>query len=91
MLRNIKLLLHNRVAKNAGWIMGEKIIQMFINFIVGLITARYLGPSNYGLINYAAAYTAFFSSICTLVINSVIVKEFIEGPENEGEIIGTAL
>ena len=87
----IKKLLHNRVAKNAGWIIGGKIIQMAINLVVGLITARYLGPSNYGLINYAGAYTAFFSSICTLGINSVIVKEFVDNPGKEGTVIGSTL
>ena len=87
----IKRILHNRVAKNAGWIIGGKIIQMTINLVVGLITARYLGPSNYGLINYAGAYTAFFSSICTLGINSVIVKEFVDNPEKEGTVIGSTL
>lgn len=87
----IKRILHNRVAKNAGWIIGGKIIQMAINLVVGLITARYLGPSNYGLINYAGAYTAFFSSICTLGINSVIVKEFVDNPEKEGTVIGSTL
>ena len=64
---------------------------MLINFVVGLITARYLGPSNYGLIHYAGAYTAFFASFCTLGINSVIVKEFVDNPDKTGEIIGTTL
>lgn len=87
----IKRLLHNRVVKNAGWLIGGKVLQMLINLFVGLITARYLGPSNYGLINYAAAYTAFFASICTLGINSVIVKEFVDNPDQDGTIIGTSL
>lgn len=91
MIQKVKLLLRNRVAQNAGWIMGEKIIHMLISLVISLITARYLGPSNYGLINYAAAYTAFFTSICTLGINSIIVKKFIENPKCEGEIIGTTL
>lgn len=90
-VQRFKLLLRNRVVKNAEWIMAGKIIQMLVNVVVGLITARYLGPSNYGLINYAAAYTAFFSSICTLGINSVLVKEFVDAPEDEGIIIGTTL
>ena len=68
-----------------------KIVQMLIGFVVGLLTARYLGPGNYGLINYAGAYTTFFAAICTLGINSVIVKEFVDAPGREGEIIGTAL
>ncbi len=87
----IKQIIYSRVAKNASWLISGKIIQMVINLVVGLLTARYLGPSNYGLINYAAAYTAFFSSICTLGINSVIVKEFVDYPGKEGMIIGTSL
>ena len=91
LMRKIKEILHNRIAQNAGWIIGGKIAQMLINLIVGVLTTRYLGPSNYGLINYAGAYTAFFSSICTLGINSIIVKEFVDNPNKEGEIIGTTL
>lgn len=87
----LKHIINNRIVQNAGWLIGGKVIQVLINLVVGLLTARYLGPSNYGLINYAAAYTAFFSSICTLGINSVIVKEFVDHPGKEGMIIGTSL
>ena len=68
-----------------------KIAQMLINLVVGLLTARYLGPSNYGLIHYAAAYTGFFSSFCTLGINSVIIKNFADHPQEEGEALGTTI
>ena len=60
-------------------------------FLVGIITARYLGPSNYGIINYAAVYTTFFASLCSLGINSVIVKEFVDNPAEQGEALGSAL
>lgn len=81
----------NKTVKNAGWLMGEKIIQMLISLVVSLLTARYLGPSNYGLINYATSYTAFFASFCTLGINSLMVKEFVDRPEQEGMVLGTTL
>lgn len=79
------------VAKNACWMIAGRVAQMFISLIVGLLTARYLGPSNYGLINYATAYTSFFMAFCTLGINSVLVKEFVDHPEDEGRIIGSTL
>ena len=77
--------------KNASWLVGGKILQMIISFFVSILTARYLGPNNYGLINYAGAYIAFFTSICTLGINSVIIKEFFDFPESQGETIGTSI
>ena len=81
----------NRVAKNAGWIIGGKLVNKLLAFLVGILTARYLGPDNYGLLNYAAAYTSFFASICTLGINSVIVKDFVDHPEQAGNAIGTTI
>lgn len=88
---NLLKALKNRTVKNAGWMIGEKILQMLISLVVSLLTARYLGPSNYGLINYASSFTAFFASFCTLGINSLMVKEFVDRPEEEGEVLGTAL
>ncbi len=87
----LKRMLTNRITQNASWLVLSKIIQMLINLVVGILTARYLGPGNYGLINYGAAYTAFFTSLATLGINSVIVKEFVDNRNEEGKIIGTAL
>lgn len=77
----IKKLLENRTIKNAGYLIVGRIVQMAFGLIVGLITARYLGPANYGLINYANAYIVFFTSVCTLGINSVLVKELVDHPD----------
>ena len=87
----IKKILENKTVKNANWLIGGKIIQMILSLFIGLITARYLGPSNFGLINYAAAYTTFFASLCTLGLNGVLVKELVDHPDSEGEIVGTAI
>ena len=86
-----KSLFKNKEFSNAGWLIGGRIIQMVLSLFVGLLTARYLGPGNYGLINYAATYVAFFTSFCTLGINSVIVKNFVDKPQEEGETLGTAI
>lgn len=83
--------LKNRTIKNAGWIIGGRVMNKLLAFFVGILTARYLGPGNYGLINYAATYTTFFSSLCTLGINSIIIKDFIAHPDEQGEAIGTTL
>lgn len=83
--------LSNQIIKNAGWLIVGRVVHMLLSFVVGLLTARYLGPNNYGLINYATAYATFFTSFCTLGINSVIVKNFIDHPDEAGETIGTTI
>lgn len=87
----IKSLFQSKITRNAGWLIGGNIICKLLAFVVGIWTARFLGPSNYGLINYALAYTTFFFSLSSLGINSVIVKDFVDHPNEEGEIMGTTL
>lgn len=87
----IKNLFRSKVTKNAGWMIIGRIYQMGLAFLIGLLTARYLGPANYGLINYAASYTSFFSTFCVLGINSIIVKNFIDHPDEEGKTIGSTI
>lgn len=81
----------NKEIKNAGWLIGGKIIQMILSFFISIVTARYLGPGNYGKINYATAYVSFFTSFCTLGINSVIIKDFVDNQNEQGKTIGTTL
>ena len=88
---NLKSFLKNKAVKNAGWLIGGRVIQMLVNLIVGRLVARYLGPSNNGLVSYGTAYTTFFATIASLGINSVLVKEFVDNPKEEGKIIGTSL
>ena len=84
-------LTNNKEINNASWLIGGRVLQMIISLFVGVITARYLGPGNYGLISYGGAYVAFFTSLCNLGINSVIIKDFYDNPNEQGTAIGSAL
>ena len=80
-----------QVINNAKWIIVCKIAQSILQLIIGMISARYLGPSNYGLINYAASIVAFALPIMKLGLDAILVHELVESPEREGEIMGTSL
>ena len=88
---NPKKLFQNKTLQNAGWLIGGRITTKLLSFLVGILTARYLGPANQGLIEYVAAYITFFASFCNLGINSVIIKVFSDHPEEEGKVIGTTI
>ena len=83
--------MNNRVFHNAAWIIGCKIMQSILNFLIGLLTARYLGPSNYGVLSYVTSVVAFAAPIMQLGLKHTLVKEFIQNPDKEGQILGTAL
>ena len=81
----------NKEIKNAGWIIGERIVQMLISFLIGILSARYLGPDNYGSLNYTASFITFFTSVATLGMDGVIIKKMIEHPDKEGNLIGGSI
>lgn len=80
-----------QVFKNASWIIICKLAQSVLQLLVGMLSARYLGPSNYGLINYASSIVAFALPLMRLGLNATLVYELVESPEREGEIMGTSL
>ena len=81
----------NRVVKNASWIIGIQIVKSLLGLVISMLTARFLGPSNFGLINYAASIVAFVTPIMYLGLNGVLVQEIVNTPEKEGEILGTSI
>ena len=80
-----------KVLKNAGWIVGCKVVKALLTLIVTAITTRYLGVENYGLISYAAGLVAFVVPIMQLGLNFTIVHEIIERPKEEGKVVGTVM
>ncbi|WP_053813088.1 flippase [Enterococcus faecium] len=86
-----KKIKRSKEVKNAIWLIGGRVVQMILSFFISILTARYLGPGNYGIISYAGAYVAFFTSFCSLGINYVIIKDFVDNPKEQGSAIGTTL
>ena len=80
-----------KVIKNAAWMIVCKIAQALISLLITMFTARYLGPSNYGVVTYAASVVTFAVPMMQLGLNSVLVRELVLQPEMEGEILGTAI
>jgi O-antigen/teichoic acid export membrane protein len=75
--------------KNTGWMFGGRFISLGISFFVGIYIARYLGPSNYGLLSYVTSFVGLFGFIATLGIDSIVSREIIKDHSKKDELIGT--
>ncbi len=76
---------------NTIWVVGGAVFKAIIGFVISILTARYLGPSNYGVIGYISSITNLFSAFATLGLANILIKEYIEHKEETGEITGTAI
>ena len=77
--------------RNAGWIIFEQIFQMVISLVVSILSARYLGPGNFGSLNYTASFVTFSLSIATLGMEGVVVKKLVDNPQQEGQYLGSCM
>jgi O-antigen/teichoic acid export membrane protein len=99
MIDKISTFLHDKINKNAesrqisvniGWLMGDRGITLCLSLIVGVLLARYLGPEDFGKYNYALAFVSIFSNFSSLGLNGIVVRDLVESPNEEYEILGTS-
>ena len=77
----------NKYFKNTGWLMFGKILSMVVGFVIG----RYLGPSSFGELSFADAFTTILAAVGALGLDSFIIREIINEPLKKDEILGTSL
>jgi O-antigen/teichoic acid export membrane protein len=78
------------ILANTSWLFADKILRMGVGLLVGVWIARYLGPRQYGLLNYAVAFAALFGAVATLGLDSIVMRELVRCPDKTNELLGTA-
>lgn len=76
--------------KNTSWLLGEKILRLIVGVFVGIWVARYLGPKQFGLFNYAQSFVGLFAVTATLGLDGIVVRELVKDKTITEVIIGTA-
>ncbi len=94
----IEKLIPEKIWKNEGfqkifcnifWLSSDKIFRMGIGIFVGILVARYLGPENYGTLNFVLAFTGLFAAFVTLGLDNIVIKELVHSRFDTGVLLGT--
>lgn len=72
--------------KNTGWLMFGKVLSL----VVGIFIAKFLGPHDFGDLNFAIAFTAIIAAVGTLGLDSFVIREILDQPGKRDEILGTS-
>lgn len=64
-----------KVIRNLLWAVIGKVVTLLGGLLVGIFVARYLGPDQYGLMNYVVSYVALFQVFATFGLDSIEIRE----------------
>jgi polysaccharide transporter, PST family len=78
-----------KILSNSAWLFGDYISRYGLGFFVSVWLARYLGPEQFGLFNYATAFAALFAPLATLGLNNIVVRDIVRDPSCRDETLGT--
>ncbi len=79
-----------RIARNLFWSVTGKIVTILGSLIVGIVVARYLGPAQYGLMNYVISVITIFTIFAQFGFDLIEIREEARKPLLRDYIIGTA-
>ncbi len=79
-----------KIVSNTGWLLLSKVNRVVFGLFVGTWVARYLGPQDFGILEYAIAFSSFFLPLSTAQISPVITKQLVRDFEHTNQILGTA-
>lgn len=75
---------------NTSWLFADRAIRLVAGIIIGAWVARYLGPSQYGLLSFSLTICAIFTAISALGLDTNVVRDLVQKPNNHNAIMGTA-
>lgn len=78
------------ILSNIAWLFGDKVLRIGVGLLVGVWVARYLGPLQFGLLNFAMALVALFGAFATLGLQGIVVRDIVKDPSHAQETLGTS-
>ncbi len=79
-----------KVISNLVWAVAGKTVNLAGTLVLGIIVARYLGPEQYGLMNYVFSYVFLFQVLACFGLDNIEIREEAKGNIAYTTIIGTA-
>lgn len=80
---------YRRVLGNGSWLLADRFLRLVVGLTISVWMARYLGPADFGKISYAIAFSALFSVIASLGVDSIAVRDLVRFPSAKSEIVGS--
>jgi len=75
---------------NSLWLFSERFLRIISGLVVGVWAARYLGPEQFGTLNYIISFVAIFAAFSSLGLDVILVRELVRQESRLNVLLGTA-
>lgn len=78
-----------KILGNTIWLVADRILRMGLSLVVGVWVGRYLGPEQFGALNFASAFVALFGVLASLGLDGIVIRDIVREPEHKYEILSS--
>jgi PST family polysaccharide transporter len=79
-----------KLISNTVWMFADRFFRLFVAFFVSVWVARYLGPAQFGLYNYAFTIIGILTPFAKLGLDQILIRDLARDPSCKDETLGTA-
>lgn len=79
-----------KILGNSGWLVADKFVRMGVALIVSVWIARYLGPNDFGLLNYSLAFVGLFSAFSSMGLQGIVIRDLVRRPDEQKNLLASA-
>jgi polysaccharide transporter, PST family len=74
---------------NSGWLIVDRVVRMMAGLVIGVWIARYLGPAQFGNLNFALAFFAPFAVLSNFGLDQIVVRDLSKKMKSDAIILGS--
>lgn len=80
-----------KATANFGWLSIGQAGRFVVGALVGLLVARYLGPTRLGSLSYCVALVTLLGFIPSLGLDAVVKRELVRSPTEAAELLASSV
>lgn len=81
----------HRIVSNIGWLTVDRVVRLGVGVLVTVAIARYLGPEDFGKLNYGMAMFALLGVCASLGLDQVVQRDLVKMPTERDRFLGTCM
>jgi len=79
-----------RYFKNTAWLMTQRALTILMSLLVSVLTARHLGPSDFGLLMFALNFVTLFTVLCSMGLPRILERDLVRDSNLQKTFVSTA-